>query len=118
MSEQTAALDWTCGRCLVTASWMAGTIRPDLPKGWVSEEEEVYCLNCRRERAAEAGLPESSEEMPAAERQKIRSHARVEFEIKRDPDSPDNRIAKACRTSVVAVRKARVRIGVPAPPPR
>jgi hypothetical protein len=114
LPEQTAAIDWTCERCEVTASWMAGTARPELPKGWVVEESEVYCLNCRRERASEN--VEIAEDVPAAERQKLRSQARIEFEIRREPELPDNRIAKACHTSPIAVRKARLRIGVPAPP--
>ena len=114
VSEQTEVIDWTCGRCQVTASFMAGTVRPALPKGWIAEDDEVYCLFCRRERAAEA--LDISDEVPTAERTKMRSHARIEFEIRREPETPDNRIAKACRTSVVAVRKARARIGVPAAP--
>ena len=113
-AEQTPALDWTCGRCEVTASWMAGTERPDLPNGWATEDGQVYCLNCRRERAAE--LAEIGDDVPVAEAQKIRARAKVEFEILRDPSRPDNKIAKSCRTSPIAIRKARLRIGVPAPP--
>ena len=116
MAEAAAALKHTCGRCEVTASWMPGTDRPDLPVGWVLEDGEAFCLGCRRERAAEA--IDIDEEIPAAERTKMRSHARIEFEIRREPDLPDNRIAKACRTSTMAVRKARQRIGVPPPPQR
>ncbi len=110
------ALAWTCGRCEVTASWMAGTAAPELPQGWIADAEQFFCLNCRRERAAEEA--EVPEDAPAAERSKLRARARVEFEILRDPDRPDNKIAKACRTSPIAIRKARQRIGVPAPPPR
>jgi hypothetical protein len=40
----------------------------------------------------------------------MRSHARIEFEIKRDPSREDNRIAKAVGTSTFAVRKARARL--------
>jgi len=115
-AEHTPALDWTCGRCEVTASWMAGTTAPDLPGGWAVDGSEFFCLNCRRERAAES--VEIPEDTPAAERSKMRARAKVEFEILRDPDRPDNKIAKACRTSPIAIRKARQRIGVPAPPPR
>jgi hypothetical protein len=93
---------------------MPGTLRPDLPTGWIVEGAECFCLNCRRERAAEA--VDVNEEIPAAERTKLRSQAKIEFEIRRDPEMPDNRIARACRTSTMAVRKARVRIGVPSPP--
>ena len=112
---EAAAMGHTCGRCEVTASWMAGVVRPELPKGWVVEGAETFCLNCRRERAAEA--VEVGEDIPAAELTKLRSQARIEFEIRRDPTLPDNRIARACRTSTMAVRKARVRIGVPGSAP-
>ncbi|MGH2922502.1 MAG: hypothetical protein ACRDKH_00530 [Solirubrobacterales bacterium] len=110
---EAAATGHTCGRCEVTASWMDGVSRPEPPSGWVVEGSEVFCLNCRRERAAES--IEVDEDVPAAERTKLRSQARIEFEIRRDPTLPDNRIAKSCRTSTMAVRKARVRIGVPGP---
>jgi hypothetical protein len=114
MADQATALDHTCERCEVTASWMPGTLRPELPTGWTIEGADVYCLNCRRERAAEAA--DVDEETPAAERTRVRSHARIEFEIRRDPELPDNRVAKVCRTSTMAVRKVRAKIGVAAPP--
>ncbi len=34
----------------------------------------------------------------------------------RDPERPDNQIAKSCHTSIIAVRKARDRLGVPPGP--
>lgn len=111
MSDQAAALDWTCGRCEVTASWMPGTERPELPAAWVEQEGEVYCLACRRELAGEAGLAGVSEDVPPAKRQQLRTVARVEFEVSRDPERADGHIAKACRTSIPAVRKARARLG-------
>ena len=113
MTEPTVVAN-TCVRCEVTSSWMPGTgPETGLPVGWVIEGAETFCLNCRRERAAEAVEPE--EGIPAAELTKLRTQARIEFEILRDPTLPDNRIARACRTSTMAVRKARTRIGVPAP---
>lgn len=118
MPNSVAALDWTCGRCEVTASWMAGTERPDLPVNWIAEGDEVYCLGCRRDLAAEAGVAELDDDAPAELRQKTGSHARIEFEISRDPTRADNRIAKSCRTSVIAVRNARKRLGLVARPPR
>jgi len=113
MTQQAPAIDWTCGRCEVTASWMVGTERPVLPSGWVQEDESFYCLGCRRERAGDAALDGIPEDAPVELRQKTRHRARVEFEITRDPERPDNKIAKACRTSTPAVRKARERLGVP-----
>ncbi|HEX2360314.1 MAG TPA: hypothetical protein VHH72_10925 [Solirubrobacterales bacterium] len=115
----TAALGYTCNRCEMRISWMPDVQAPELPSTWSEEGDEIYCLNCRRERAGEAGVAEMPEDTPADERQRRRTHARIEFEIRRDPERPDNRIAKACRTSAMAVRKARNRIGVPrGPAPR
>lgn len=110
--------DWTCARCHVTVSWMAEVERPAIPATWVEERGELYCLACRRDRAGEAGLNGVSEDEPADKRQKLRSQARVEFEIKRAPDRQDNRIANACHTSIVAVRKARVRLGMQSQRPK
>jgi hypothetical protein len=78
---------------------------------------ELYFRSCRRERAGEAALAGIDDDTPNQARLKIRAQARIEFEIKRDPDRQDNRIAKACGTSTVAVRKARVRLGLTSPDP-
>jgi len=107
-----STVDWTCARCQVTVSWMAEVERPELPATWAQEGDELYCLSCRRELAGEAGLEKAPSDASSAERQKIESQARIEFEIKRRPEREDNRIAKSCRTSVVAVRKARARLGM------
>ena len=114
MPEQTAALAWTCDRCDVNVSWMEGTTRPEIPTGWVEANSDVFCLNCRRELAAEAVV--IGDDVPRADHPKLRTQARIEFEIGRDPEVPDSRIARACRTSTMAVRKARERIGVARPP--
>jgi hypothetical protein len=111
-AEQAATADWTCSRCEVTVSWMAEVERPELPATWSREDGELYCLVCRREMAGEAGLEAAPEDATAGERQKLESQARIEFEIKRKPDRQDNRIANSCHTSVVAVRKARARLGL------
>ena len=108
---------WTCDRCQVTVSWMDGVKKAELPANWAEENGEVYCLGCRREIAAEAGLGEDPEEGTAETRRKLRSAARIEFELKRNPDGMDARIAKACHTSIPAVRKARERLGVEGPRP-
>ena len=106
------AADWTCSRCDVTVSWMAEVERPELPATWIREDGELYCLVCRRDRAGEAALLQLEEGASAERRQQAESRARVEFEVTRRPEREDNRIAKACHTSVVAVRKARVRLGL------
>jgi hypothetical protein len=114
LSEQTISTEaWTCGRCDMTIRWMPDAEAPAMPASWVEEDGELFCLACRRERAAEAGVAHLPSDAPAQERQQLSSWARLEFEIKRDPTRPDNQIAKACRTSTPAVRKARGRLGVP-----
>ena len=103
---------WTCARCEVTVSVSPEVKKPRLPATWVQENGELYCLGCRRDLAGEAGLDGVDDDTPSQRRLQIRSHARIEFEIKRDPDREDNRIAKACGTSTFAVRKARARLGM------
>jgi hypothetical protein len=110
---EAATVDWTCERCSVTVSFMPGTNNPKLPSSWSDEGGTLHCLGCQREMAGEAGLEGTTEDTPASDRQKLRSHARIEFEVRRDPERPDNQIAKACHTSVIAVRKARDRLGIP-----
>jgi hypothetical protein len=107
-----AAADWTCSRCEVTVSWMADVERPELPANWIREDGELYCLICRRERAGEAALLGLAGDATAKRRQQVETRARVEFELKRRPEGDDGRIAKACHTSVAAVRKERVRLGL------
>lgn len=107
-----ATVDWTCERCRVTVSWRADVKSPEMPKSWSDEGGELHCLNCRRDLAGEAGLADLPEDAPAADRQRLHSHARVEFEIKREPNRADNQIAQVCHTSVISVRKARERLGV------
>jgi hypothetical protein len=108
--------DWTCARCEMTVSFAPDVKRPRLPTTWAREDGLLYCLACRRDMAGEAGLEGVDEEVPSGKRLQIRSQARIAFEINRDPKSPDSQIAKACRTSTMAVRKARVRLGLPSGP--
>jgi hypothetical protein len=86
--------------------------RPALPVTWISEDNGLYCLACRRDRAGEAALVGLDEETSAARRHQVESRARIEFEMKRRPETQDNRIAKSCHTSVKAVQQARVRLGL------
>jgi hypothetical protein len=114
MPETTVAPapDWTCDRCEVTVSWMAEVERPELPATWISEGDELYCLACRRERAGEAAVAGLDVEASAERRRQANSRARVEFEMKRRPESEDSRIAKACHTNIKSVKQARVRLGL------
>jgi hypothetical protein len=101
---------WTCSRCEVTVSFAPDFENTGLPATWAEEDGELYCLSCRRDMAGEAGLDGVAEDAPNQTRLQLRSHARIEFEIKRDPTREDNRIAKAVGTSTFAVRKARARL--------
>jgi hypothetical protein len=94
----------------MTVSFAPDVERPRLPTTWARDNGELYCLACRRDMAGEAGLEGVDEDAPSQQRQQIRSQARIEFEINRDPERQDNQIAKACGTSTVAVRKARARL--------
>ena len=92
-----------------------GPDTPKLPVGWERRGRKLYCLACRREMAEEDSVADIPDDAPVAKSQQLRSAARVEFEIKRDPSRPDNQIAQACRTSIQAVKKARERLGLPEP---
>jgi hypothetical protein len=107
-----APADWTCARCEVTVSWMPEVERPELPGTWIREDGELYCLACRRERAGEVALAALEETVPAARRAQVESRGRIEFEMRRQPETQDSRIAKTCHTSIKAVQQARVRLGM------
>jgi hypothetical protein len=108
------AKKWTCDGCGVTVSHADGDpLR--LPPTWTSSAEGRFCLLCRRERVAEAALS-SAPDSPIAARAKLRRAALIEFEVSRTPEHADGTIARACRTSVVAVAQARRRLQLPDPP--
>jgi hypothetical protein len=108
----TAPNTWTCTRCEVTVSFAPDFENTGLPTTWVESDGELYCLGCRRDMAGEASVDDLDEDTPNQKRLQIRSQARIEFEIQRDPERQDNQIAKACGTSTVSVRKARARMGL------
>lgn len=94
---------------------MPGVDRPKLPSNWVRQNGRVYCLACQRERAAERGLAKLPKDASFTSREQQRAAACIAFEFKRDPDRQDGEIAKACRTSIPTVRKARAELGVSSP---
>jgi hypothetical protein len=100
----------------MTLRWTEEAKNPVLPTTWVEEDGGVYCLSCRRDRAGDEAIDNLPSDTPASDRAKARSQGRLDFEIRRDPERPDNRIAKACRTSTPAVRRARTRLGLHAAP--
>jgi len=112
----TLAKKWTCDGCGVSAGHIDGEPVP-LPAAWVSLAEGKFCLICRRERAADAALEAVPSDSPVDARAKLRRAALIEFEVSRTPDQADGQIARACRTSVSAVTRARRRLQLPDPPP-
>ncbi len=115
MTTATAtAKKWTCDQCGVSVSRMDGS-RVELPEAWDKSAEGLFCLNCRRDRAAQAALQSAPDDSPIEVRAKLRRAALIEFEVSRRPDHGDGAIAKACRSSVSAVAAARQRLKLPAP---
>lgn len=89
-----------------------------LPSTWASSAEGRFCLVCRRERAASAAVESAPSDSPLEARTRLGRTALIEFEVRRTPDQTDGAIARACRTSVSTVAKARSRLQLPDPPPR
>ncbi len=117
MSTATAggtAKKWTCTQCGVSVGRIDGQ-RVEFPENWNRCADGIFCLNCRRDRAAQAALESAPDNSPIAERAKLRRAALIEFEVSRRPDHGDGAIAKACRSSVSAVAAARQRLNLPAP---
>jgi hypothetical protein len=91
----------------MTSTWTNGLEGVAGPPNWAQEDDgRQYCLACRRERAIDAALEEAGE-VGIEGRAKLRSQAVVKFEIARDPERTEGEIAKAARTSILAVRNAR-----------
>ena len=80
------------------------------PTAWAENRGEVYCLACRRELAAETGVDAAPSGTTVKNRAQLRQDALIEFEVSRDPGRSDSEIARAIRTSVPAVLKARQRL--------
>jgi len=113
MSAPTAK-KWTCDECGVSVS-RAGGDEVELPASWDASREGIFCLLCRRERAAQAALEKAPKDCGLEDRAKLRRAALVEFEVRRRPNHGNGEIAKACRSSVAAVVAARKRLKIPAP---
>ncbi|HWM62670.1 MAG TPA: hypothetical protein VNP96_01620 [Solirubrobacterales bacterium] len=103
------AQTWTCDRCGVAVSRMHGEQTP-LPASWVRSADGQFCLNCRRERAAEAALDAAPSDSDRDTRAKLRRAGLIEFEVQRAPDHADSVIAKACHSSPSVVAAARQRL--------
>lgn len=107
--SQTAS-KWTCDRCGVSFSRIDGAPAP-LPQSWTAGADGLFCLTCRRERAAEAALEATPADCSSDVKAKARRSGLLEFELRRAPDRADNAIAKACHTSASAVAAARQAVG-------
>jgi hypothetical protein len=95
----------------MTSTWTNGLGEGSTPPNWVEDDGRHYCLACRRERAIDIALEEAGE-IGIEARAKLRSEAVVKFEIARDPERTEGEIAKAARTSILAVRNARKAMAV------
>jgi hypothetical protein len=90
--------------------------RTALPDTWATSAAGRFCLMCRRDRAADAAVDSAPADSPVKVRATLRRAALIEFEVRRSPDRADSKIAKACRSSVSAVSKARERLHQPSSP--
>lgn len=105
---------WTCDGCDVAVSWIDGHRGP-LPDTWVLSDDGHFCLKCRRERAADSAIDAAADDTTREARAKLRRASLIEFEVRRTPDRPNNTIARACRSSAIAVAAVRKRIESPEP---
>lgn len=108
VAEVTAST-WTCDGCGVSVSWIDGHQGP-LPDTWARADDGCFCLKCRRDRAAESAMDAVPGDGNREARAKLRRASLIEFEIRRTPDRANNTIARACRSSAIAVAAARRRI--------
>jgi hypothetical protein len=105
---------WTCDGCGVSIRQMSGD-RSSLPASWSHSDQGLFCLICRRGLAAEAALEAAPEDTTQEGRAQLRRAALLEFEVSRTPERSNGEIARACRSSVPAVAKARKRLSLPEP---
>jgi hypothetical protein len=106
----TANRGWTCDRCEVAIRYLPGHEPDGPPTGWSVGDDGTHCLRCRRELAAEAAFEEADAGLDLAERAKLRTTGRIEFEVHRAPARTNGEIAKSVGCSVQAVIKARRRL--------
>jgi hypothetical protein len=114
VSEREAPQRWTCGNCGVEVRLIDSHERRGLPANWTENHQGPVCLHCRRELAADAAV--STLDLSLQERARLRSSTIIEFEVRRAPNRSNARIASAVHTSVVAVQKARERLGASGAP--
>jgi hypothetical protein len=102
------AVRWTCARCGVSVGRIDAS-PAELPDSWSQAGQESHCLSCRRALAGDAALDMAPPESSREDLVRIRRNGLIEFELRRDPESPDRTVARACSTSpsaVAAIRQA------------
>jgi hypothetical protein len=107
LATPAAAPSWTCSRCAVTVSYLPGHDPKGPPTGWRVDGDDVHCLACGRDLAAEEAYEAAEAGTSREDRAKLRARGRIDFEVERDPERTNSEIARALRCSVPAVMKAR-----------
>jgi hypothetical protein len=107
---------WTCSGCAMAVGRIDGHPVP-FPENWERGVEGIFCLTCRRDRAAEAAQDEAPTGCNAEVRARARRAGLIEFEVRRTPTLTDSTIARACHTSALAVAAARKRLEMDESPP-
>lgn len=105
---------WTCANCRVEVRWANGHERSGPPSNWIEGRDGLLCLSCRRQLAADTAVEEDGDALSIKDRAKVRSAAIIDFEVRRDPSRSNAEIAHCVHSSVVAIQKARERLGVAA----
>jgi hypothetical protein len=105
-TSTTEAVRWTCERCGVSVGRIDDAPAA-LPDSWAHAGELTHCLSCRRALAGDAALDAAPPESTREELVRIRRNGLIEFELGRDPESPDRTVARACGTSPSAVAAIR-----------
>lgn len=80
------------------------------PETWTESAEGIFCLSCSRALAGEVAVDSAPANCSSEDRARLRRSAVIAFEVRRTPESPDRRIASACRTSASAVKAVRLRL--------
>ena len=104
------AARWTCAKCAVSVGRIDGE-PTGRPTSWTESAEGIFCLGCSRAMAGDVAADAAASDCKPDERSRIRRRALIEFEIGRNPEAPDRRIAQSCRTSSTAVASVRASIG-------
>jgi hypothetical protein len=106
------AVRWKCARCGVSVGRI-DSAPAELPDSWTKAGQAFHCLSCRRALAGEAAIDAAPPESSREDLVRIRRTGLIEFELRRDPESPDRTVARACGTSPSAVAAVRETLAAP-----